>query len=547
MKRMFIVLIFLLGVLLRFLLLGANANYPGASHPATALVAKHIMLGKSLPLTYPIVHYGDILRCYIGALIFKIFGISLVKFTIGIIFVYSIPAIIFVYFLTKQLSQYKNTAIFALLFMSLPPVMVNFYYLHQLAICFIPLILFLSYLINFEEDRFTSRQKNYMYSILGLVLGVGLWNEIIILPYVIIPILFLFRQRKNTHFRWNFSLFLIFAIIGCLPYIIYNLIHPFATIMRMGGLILRNVERSALQEPDAFFILLKAVWERILYIPTGISESLYYLHISIGLGKLKSGNLAWLNLLTAAIYFSSFLYLLYIRGKVIFNLLRLRFSQLSGIDMILFTMVFGYLASTILGAYSYNRMIISYPIIVFFVSIFTAYLWQKSKIIALAAITVLLSVNLSGNILALGEPLTPYRSLVSFLENKRIYGGYSNDTISYMVTFISEEKVIILPTASTEDVGFVEIGVESTDSEERVRRVSRICYIFNLEKHSSPIRIMHQKLMEKGITCKNKILYPFYIFYDFSRVPLPRELNLPSIRIRFKQYKQIGLLEPANK
>lgn len=529
MKKTALIFIFLCGVLLRFLLLFAKPNQVSSS--VEALVAKYIMLGKALPLSYPMVHYGDILQDYIAAFMFRLFGISTVSFHSAVILFYSLPAVIFVYFLAKRINKDKNVPFLSLIFMSLPPAVINFYYLHQLSMCLIPLVFLLLSVIIFDYSKLNLFKNKYLYAMLGLIIGVGLWNDLLLLPYITIAALFLFIKDKSFNFKENFLLFTIFTLLGCLPYIVYNIIHPLASPLRFISYSL-NVDRSILQQQGVPFILLSKILQKIIYMPKAMLETIPALKTTLGLDEGSLGLFAWLGLPLTALYTISFLYVIYTRRKVFIDFFRfrLKINQVEILDILLFSVIFNYIASVIFGFYGWWRMTLYYPLAVIFMAIFLSFLWQRFKAVSLILVSLLLLANLSSVGVVLKQPIPPYQSLINFLKINDLHAGYSGFSPAYALTLISDEKIIILPTASEKDIGFVEYGLEWPEHKRTVESTEDICYIFDIEKNRLHIPIMHRKLQELRVGYSSIFIPPFYVYYNFSEKVLPGELNLPPLR-----------------
>ncbi len=236
---------------LRALLAWAHWPFLNSDEGTMGIIAMHIQHGER-PIFFYGQHYMGTLEAYFAASIFQFLGISVFTLRLGLILLF-VLFLFCMYLLTSQLYN-KRFALFTLLLLSLGSSPVFSRQLIALGgymetLLFTVLLFLLAYWLarsagreregrqpqgfvatrtsGAEEPRqpqgFVATRAWLGYGIWGLVLGLGLWSDAIILPWAICSgtLLLLFCWRELIKGR-------VFALLGgllsgVLPLILYNI------------------------------------------------------------------------------------------------------------------------------------------------------------------------------------------------------------------------------------------------------------------------------------------------------------------------------------
>jgi hypothetical protein len=231
--------IVLFALALRLLLLVFNWPATNSDEGNMGVLARHVAYNGE----WPIFFYGQSGELYMGpvegyvsALLFRFFGSSLFMLRLSLLPFYAL-FLICMYGLTSLL-QTKKFALFISLLFSLGASSIIFLQLRAVgeypeteffsaAICLIVLWLSLS-MPSGNSARHVTLFRVGIYAVLGLIIGIAMWVDLLILPFVCMGILFLLLFCRREVFSVA-GLMLLFGIIcGLFPLIIYNLQVPFS-------------------------------------------------------------------------------------------------------------------------------------------------------------------------------------------------------------------------------------------------------------------------------------------------------------------------------
>jgi uncharacterized membrane protein YqhA len=237
--ELYLVGIIVFALALRFVLIALNWPATNSDEGNMGVLARHVAYNSE----WPIFFYGQVGELYVGpvegyvsALLFRVFGSSLFILRLGLLPFYAL-FLVCMYGLTCLL-QTKAFAIFSTLLFSFGAGSILFLQLRAVgeypeteffaaAICLIVVWLALSRPLDASSRRL-SLLRSGVYGVLGLLIGLAMWVDLLILPFVCMGILFLLLFcRREVFSRAGLSL-LLGMIIGLLPLIIYNLQVPFA-------------------------------------------------------------------------------------------------------------------------------------------------------------------------------------------------------------------------------------------------------------------------------------------------------------------------------
>jgi Dolichyl-phosphate-mannose-protein mannosyltransferase len=235
-------LLVVLASTLRIVLISLNWPVTNSDEAIMDLMALHInTLGE-----HPIFFYGQSymgpIEAYIGALCFRLFGVSIFSVRLGLIPFFAL-FLIGTYLLARKLYN-KRLALFTVALLCLGS---SDIFSRQLkAIGGYPEITFLGAFIFFlccklalssypryakqshDQDSYQRQQRFrwLLYGFLGLLIGLSIWIDQILLPYIAAAMLLLLLFCWRDFFSRFGLCFLLGAIVGALPLIYYNFTAP---------------------------------------------------------------------------------------------------------------------------------------------------------------------------------------------------------------------------------------------------------------------------------------------------------------------------------
>lgn len=165
-------------------------------------------------------------EAYIGALLFQFFGISVFTLRLGLILLF-VLFLVCMYVLTSKLYT-RTFAIFTLLMLSLGSNAVLSRQLVALGgyaetLFFIALTFLLTYQLAHSQAGKHMVKRFLMYGCWGLVIGLGLWSDLIILPWAIGASILLLLFCWRELLKGAILPLLLGLPLGALPLIIYNI------------------------------------------------------------------------------------------------------------------------------------------------------------------------------------------------------------------------------------------------------------------------------------------------------------------------------------
>jgi hypothetical protein len=231
--------IVLFALALRFVLIAFNWPPTNSDEGNMGVLARHVAYNGE----WPIFFYGQRGELYVGpiegyvsALLFRIFGSSLFVLRLGLLPFFAL-FLVCMYGLTCLL-QTKRFAIFIALLFSVGASSIVFLQIRAVgeypeteffaaAICLIVVWLALS----LPPDASLKRLDFFrigVYGVLGLIIGLAMWVDLLILPFVCMGILFLLLFCRRELLACSGLILLLGIIVGLLPLIMYNVQVPLA-------------------------------------------------------------------------------------------------------------------------------------------------------------------------------------------------------------------------------------------------------------------------------------------------------------------------------
>lgn len=222
--------------LARFLLIYFNWPVTNSDEGNMGLLALHVAFQGDHPTFFYGLPYLGPLEGYIAAPLFRFFGVSLFTLRIGLLPLFA-TFLICMYYLTRLLYTEKFAlAIVILLSLGSYSIVylqikaVGEYPETELFFALIPLLAswlaLTSHSFIQEETRRSREKRMLIYGFLGVIVGLALWVDFLILPIVAIAALLLLLFCYQEVFSWKGLILLLGVIVGAFPLIRYNLTAP---------------------------------------------------------------------------------------------------------------------------------------------------------------------------------------------------------------------------------------------------------------------------------------------------------------------------------
>ncbi len=247
----------LIATLLRLLLIAQNWPVTNSDEANMALLARHVAYNGEWPIFFYGLPYMGPIEGYIAAPLFHLLGPSTFALRLGLLPFFFL-FVICMYFLTRLLYT-RGLAVFTVILLCFGsneviareikavgeyPEIVFF----AAAICLLLVWLARSQPSDERPVRPTLRRV-LVYGLLGFIVGLALWVDFLILPFVGCGALLLFFFCRRE-LRWRAGIGLLLGIvIGAFPLILYNVTAPLA---QNSIAILISIHRSGSNVHPAF-------------------------------------------------------------------------------------------------------------------------------------------------------------------------------------------------------------------------------------------------------------------------------------------------------
>lgn len=188
-------------------------------------MAQHISEGKEHPIFFYGQSYLGTLEAYLGAFLFKLFGVSLWSMRFGSILFY-IGFLICMYLITSHIYT-KALALVVLLLLGLGTLYIYSYQISTVGYTELPFLCAFLFLLSYTlatGNRSHRRWVRPLYFLLwGLVAGLLLWEQLITVPYILVSGLLLVICCWRSLLKGFVWLVMLGLIIGAWPLISYNM------------------------------------------------------------------------------------------------------------------------------------------------------------------------------------------------------------------------------------------------------------------------------------------------------------------------------------
>ena len=186
---------------------------------------------------HPIFFYGQdymgVIEAYLGAIFFRILGVSVFSLRLGTILLFTL-FLIAIYALTSLLYR-KKLALLTVLLLSFG----NIHWLENdlpavggitetLLFGTLSLLLasWLAFTGNVEQRRQQGWRRPATYACWGIVAGLGLWSDLLVAPFILVGGIILLVYCHREWRTWALACILLGFLVGGFPLIVYNLKAP---------------------------------------------------------------------------------------------------------------------------------------------------------------------------------------------------------------------------------------------------------------------------------------------------------------------------------
>ncbi len=217
-------LIILLAILFRIPFFVYDFSLINSDDAVMILMGKHISEGKTPPVSFYGQHRLGSLLAHFYALMFKLFGYSILVAKLSSLFFYL--GFILIQFLLIQRITDKELAVFGCIFLSLPigdliKISLDSAAGFSLMLFLGSLIIYITYLIYFKN-------KLNLLPTLGFLMGLSFWSHQINIFFIITSLIFLFLKFRFINIK-KYLLTAMYFALGCFPLILYEIFTNFAT------------------------------------------------------------------------------------------------------------------------------------------------------------------------------------------------------------------------------------------------------------------------------------------------------------------------------
>ena len=216
-------------IVLRIIL--ASQSWPpiNSDEGTMGLMARHIAYRGEYPIVFYGQNYMGALEAYLAAALFHLFGPSLFTLRLAVIFLIAL-FFVSIYLLTSALYT-KKLALVTLVLLSLGS---SYLFTRELiatggsaeTLLFGSLAFLLSFWLALTYGQYLSPRRQWLrlvgYGCWGLVVGLGLWSDLVVLPFFamasLLLVLFCWRELRS----WAPLCLLLGLLIGAFPLLVYN-------------------------------------------------------------------------------------------------------------------------------------------------------------------------------------------------------------------------------------------------------------------------------------------------------------------------------------
>ncbi len=256
-------------IVLRIILASQSWPPTNSDEGTMGLMARHIAYRGEYPIVFYGQNYMGALEAYLAAALFHLFDPSLFTLRLAVIFLMAL-FFVSIYLLTSALYT-KKLALVTLVLLSLGS---SYLFTRELiatggsaeTLLFGSLAFLLSFWLALTYGQYLSPRRQWLrlvgYGCWGVVVGLGLWSDLVVLPFFamasLLLVLFCWRELRS----WAPLCLLLGLLIGAFPLLVYNFnaLHGADSLSIIVGLF----HGSTTQAPRTLPQVLQAVKGTIL-------------------------------------------------------------------------------------------------------------------------------------------------------------------------------------------------------------------------------------------------------------------------------------------
>jgi hypothetical protein len=454
------ILIFVLALVVRLYLLEYPLGTLDSDEAIEGLMAKHILTQGERPILYYELPYMGSLKAHLAAAVFYFSGVSVIGLKlISVLFFLVFLWLMFLF--TYKITDTKTALLTALLlaispgFLALRSIYAGAAYMELLA--FGTALLVILARIFYSKDAWTSHPLRW-YGLAGFLAGVGFWTNPQIISYVLTFTFFWFLKDRLFVLRKSFAVFLLFALVGVFPLLLWNVQNQWETYTFLTDGEKSSWESQWLQFPTHFHDFLTQalpilVGTHTQYAMTNIAGDFAYLVIGVYVLSLGYALWRWDRSLSFSPVFRS----PENRSDQITPSAGKNPQRLE-IPLVLTLVTIGLFCGSNFGTLSRvpRYLLPLYSTLPIFLALFLLRIKRVSSVLFVFLLAVVLGVNLLGIFHLHKNSVGDERGLQTFLsilKDRHIRYIDTDYWIAYTLTFASNEEVICSPNLGpfTED------------------------------------------------------------------------------------------------
>jgi hypothetical protein len=241
-----------IATLLRLVLIALLWPATDSDEGNMGLLALHVAFRGEHPIFFYGANYLAPLEGYAAAALFRLFGVSLFALRLPLVLCFA-GFLVSMYYLVRLLYQSEKYALASMILLGMGSPDVLFLQLRASGeypeieffaalMCLLAVWLALTSSSPGQQvERRERWKRSIIYGLLGLIVGLALWDDLLILPFVaaVVLLLCLFCRRELP--GWPAFNFLLGFVVGAMPMIYYNLTAPFS---QNSWFVLRMLDES---------------------------------------------------------------------------------------------------------------------------------------------------------------------------------------------------------------------------------------------------------------------------------------------------------------
>ncbi|HOW42484.1 MAG TPA: hypothetical protein P5110_03185 [Candidatus Omnitrophota bacterium] len=467
-----------------------------------ALMARHISQAREFPLYVWQAHYSGTLSLYLVAALFRFAGPHAWAYNVTGVFLSLCWAVLTLLLARRWLGRSGYCAAFALTAVAPLQVLTR-----SLILCGWAETLLLGTVMCIVLSRWMqqpAQRHSGSYALLGLICGIGQWISpgYTFLTLTALTVVIFTDRRRFV--RQGGIWFILGALAGYLPALVYALQHPGASAMRMAGRIL-DLDRSVLAAAHPGLTVLRQLVWRLSTVPASL------LRIPSLIRQLMGP-------INAAVFGVALTALCLKEVPLFLKERKITAGMVVIIAAVWFVLVYVFLVGEAAARYMHP----SYMIFALCAGWAISVLWQRWKAVSLFLLLLLITANMY----SIAYPsrtvdASAWKELVAWLESRGFDRGYSDYWAGYPVVFASREKVIISPTLFHPDN-----SDRYPDYTRQVRSAQAVFLLVDTRLYPRAKQQIEERLQALKIAFGFFQIRRFALFYDFSQPVTPQLLQL---------------------